>query len=543
MRPFARLISLLALAILVLPAGAGARPARQVAERCFPETGQCLGGAMLRFWEQHGGLPVFGYPIGPATDEVSAEDGRTYRVQWLERARFELHPENQAPYDVLLGRLGDGVLHNRGVAWASVPGQQNIPAGCLGFPTRHSLCNTAVVGRDVAVQTGFRDYWETHGLRDPARDAAARSLALLGMPLTEPLVETNSSGVTVLAQYFERARLERTLTVSPDGAQAQPGPLVLQGRLGAELRASRLPVQTLDSRYAETQAPIGVVADELGLAWSAVEGRTSIVVAADPDGGNRRILAADPDGVKELVGGGQHLYWLSGTGVRRVLREGGPIEALATFDALTAHGLIRDSEALYWVQPEAGSEGSLVISLPLSGGEPRAVTGDLWRIHALATDGLHLYWANSHLEVKRAPRGGGTPEFVYATRGAADRAALALAGDTVYVAFDGASVLERPQADGLVLAVGKGDRSSARVLDEARATALAADGERLYWTTAPGEVRAAPLTGGAPETLVAGQSRPAGLAATSRGLFWSNLQPVATPGGASVGALLHAPLR
>lgn len=140
------------------------------------------------------------------------------------------------------------MLRNRGVDWARIPGQQNIPPGCLSFPSGHTLCNTAVVGRDVTVQTGFRDYWEAHGLRDPARVPADRSLALLGMPLTQPLVETNSSGVTVLAQYFERARLERTLTVSPDGSQAEVGPTVLQGRLGAELRASRPPVRTLDAR-------------------------------------------------------------------------------------------------------------------------------------------------------------------------------------------------------------------------------------------------------------------------------------------------------
>jgi hypothetical protein len=30
-------------------------------------------------------------------------------VQWFERARFELHPENQPPYNVLLGLLGNEV--------------------------------------------------------------------------------------------------------------------------------------------------------------------------------------------------------------------------------------------------------------------------------------------------------------------------------------------------------------------------------------------------------------------------------------------------
>ncbi len=34
-------------------------------------------------------------------------------VQYFERARMELHPENQRPYDVLLGLLGNEALQAR----------------------------------------------------------------------------------------------------------------------------------------------------------------------------------------------------------------------------------------------------------------------------------------------------------------------------------------------------------------------------------------------------------------------------------------------
>ena len=50
-------------------------------------------------------LALFGMPLGEPQQET-IEGGRTVLVQWFERARFEYHPENQAPYDVLLGRLG-----------------------------------------------------------------------------------------------------------------------------------------------------------------------------------------------------------------------------------------------------------------------------------------------------------------------------------------------------------------------------------------------------------------------------------------------------
>ena len=38
--------------------------------------------------------------------DVSLTDGKTYTMQYFERAVFEMHPENQAPYDVLLSLLG-----------------------------------------------------------------------------------------------------------------------------------------------------------------------------------------------------------------------------------------------------------------------------------------------------------------------------------------------------------------------------------------------------------------------------------------------------
>ena len=71
----------------------------------FSETGHNLGGRFREFWQQNGGLPVFGYPISEEFTE-QLEDGQVYQVQYFERARFEWHPENPPPYDVLLGQFG-----------------------------------------------------------------------------------------------------------------------------------------------------------------------------------------------------------------------------------------------------------------------------------------------------------------------------------------------------------------------------------------------------------------------------------------------------
>jgi hypothetical protein len=73
----------------------------------FESTGHTLSGTFLTYWNQYGGLPIFGYPLSEPFDEVSTTDGKTYTVQYFERARFEAHPEFAGtPNEVLLGLLG-----------------------------------------------------------------------------------------------------------------------------------------------------------------------------------------------------------------------------------------------------------------------------------------------------------------------------------------------------------------------------------------------------------------------------------------------------
>jgi hypothetical protein len=77
----------------------------------FPETGHTLGGAFLKYWQENGALPVYGYPISEEITEVSPTDGKEYRVQYFERNRFEYHPEAAGTrFEVQLGLLGANML-------------------------------------------------------------------------------------------------------------------------------------------------------------------------------------------------------------------------------------------------------------------------------------------------------------------------------------------------------------------------------------------------------------------------------------------------
>jgi len=99
-------------------------PASAVSGDCwfFPETGHAVCGRFLAYWRSYGlefgdpgisfreSLALFGYPISePFTDPVT---GLT--IQYFERARFEYHPENPEPYQVLLGLLGRDLVRAKG---------------------------------------------------------------------------------------------------------------------------------------------------------------------------------------------------------------------------------------------------------------------------------------------------------------------------------------------------------------------------------------------------------------------------------------------
>jgi hypothetical protein len=236
-----RSITTLSIFLLALAIGGVTSPRAYAQDaRCFPETGYCLSGRFQQFWEQNGGLAVFGCPL---TNEYT-QDGRT--VQYFERQRFELHPENAPPYDVLLGRLGDETLRRQGIDWRTLSHASGPAAGCRYFPeTQHNVC-------DQQPGVGFLSYWTAHGLEFDRQSGSsdAESLALFGYPISEPYQYTTSSGDTLLAQWFERARFEW----HPNNLAPYQ---VLLGRLGAELQPAAPPAE---AAYDNPNSPVDLLA-------------------------------------------------------------------------------------------------------------------------------------------------------------------------------------------------------------------------------------------------------------------------------------------
>lgn len=172
----------------------------------FDTTGYWLQGSFREYWETHGGLYIFGYPI----TGIFMDNGLW--KQYFERAIFEYHPEYAGTeYEVLLQRLGAIRAEGRENEAAFKPIQTDSDENCTFYAeTGHRLC------------FGFRSYWQDHG-----------GLPNFGFPISEEFDERNQpppagDGEIHTVQYFERTRFE----YHPEYAGTQYETLL--GLLGSE---------------------------------------------------------------------------------------------------------------------------------------------------------------------------------------------------------------------------------------------------------------------------------------------------------------------
>jgi hypothetical protein len=152
--------------------------------------------------------------------EKSDVDGKTYTVQYFERAVFELHPEKPAPYDVLLSLLG------------SMRYKEKYPGGAKELPDdAKAEAGMTFPETGKTIKGAFLQYWKDHG-----------GLAQQGFPITNLVRETSElDGREYTMQYFERAVFE----LHPEN---KPPYNVLLSQLGA---------MRYKMKYAGTTTPPG----------------------------------------------------------------------------------------------------------------------------------------------------------------------------------------------------------------------------------------------------------------------------------------------
>lgn len=155
----------------------------------FEQTNHTVRGVFWQYWNQDGygrGLTQFGYPLTDEVSEISQVDGRSYTVQYFERAVFEKHDENQAPYNVLLSPLG------------ALRYQEKYPEGAPDQVPSNSPGSVFFAETGKHVGGRFLQHWQANG-----------GVLLQGFPLSDEFVEISEmNGKPYRVQYFERAVFE-----------------------------------------------------------------------------------------------------------------------------------------------------------------------------------------------------------------------------------------------------------------------------------------------------------------------------------------------
>ena len=164
----------------------------------FKETGHFLSRGFKEYWQSHGGLAYFGYPLTEEFADV-APDGQQITAQYFERSKLEYV---KATGVTRIGLVGTELTRDR--TFPRIAPFPDVPERRYFPETGHSLA------------TGFKKFWDTNG-----------NVSTFGFPISEELTE---NGLTV--QYFERGRLE----YHPELEESKR---ITLGRLGAELLEGR----------------------------------------------------------------------------------------------------------------------------------------------------------------------------------------------------------------------------------------------------------------------------------------------------------------
>lgn len=206
--------------------------AQEPERRFFPESGRTVIGPFLQFFDEHGGLEIFGPPIS----EELVEDG--VRVQYFRNLRLELHPENPRPYRVQPGLLGD------------LLGKSQPPIPSALIPLADNSDERYYPETGHTVKQGFLAFFDYYG-----------GLDLFGYPISEMIVEADGR----VTQWFQKAQME--WRPAHAGGQIRLAPLGETVYRQRYPRLAQAPTETPESAVVQsfgldmdTSAPPGIMA-------------------------------------------------------------------------------------------------------------------------------------------------------------------------------------------------------------------------------------------------------------------------------------------
>ncbi len=243
----------------------------------FSPTGHTIANSFKKYWEQHGGLAMFGYPITQEFQESNSSDGKTYITQWYERARFEYHPENKGTeYEVLLGLLGNQIVG--GFAYPDPPAA-NVSSK-LSVPDQYRV-GPFQTERKLNLPPGFRISVFVAGLTDPRLMALAPNGDIFvternnngGVGKVKVITDRNGDGIADQSLVYAE-----NLSPYPHGIAFYGGYLYI----ALETKVIRYPYQTGDTK-ARGEAQL-IINDLPSGQAGVVSGHNTRTIVFGPDG-------------------------------------------------------------------------------------------------------------------------------------------------------------------------------------------------------------------------------------------------------------------
>lgn len=352
----------------------------------FEQTDKYVCFGFKSYWNEYGGLEIFGYPI---TNEIQ-EDGMT--VQYFERARFEWHPGVWPErHDVLQGRLGS-VVAQEYAGHDAFERTGRSKDGCEYFGiTGHNVCGD------------FLKRWNMSG-----------GLPVFGYPISEAF--ENSEGM--LVQYFERQRMEHQPGVWPERHD------VLLGLLGVEVLG--------DAPTPEPTPELTVVASDLVQPRGLLTTEHGLYIAEAGAGGEGPCIILG-SGAEGCVGESSALTLLDSEGQQRVV-EGISSLVEETGEGIGIHDITMDDEGNIYVVVGLGADPTLLDDLGVAG-------GDLGTVLMITTEGDIEFIADIALyEELENPDGSDPPD--------SNPYGIAWDGEDLIVVDAGANAVLRVSLDG-----------------------------------------------------------------------------------------------
>ncbi|MDQ3703804.1 MAG: CAP domain-containing protein [Chloroflexota bacterium] len=231
----------------------------------FPATGHSLGGGFYTYWQQNGGLALFGLPLS----EEFKENGLT--VQWFERARFEYHPQLVGTRNAIqLSHLGSIAYSSQANRTTSAPAPAPAPAVVNAPTVQEAPASVSLSGPESYVLQAINEQRAAAGVAPVKLQATVTEISRSrsnDMAARNYFSHTSPEGkqfLGMLGDYKVSYKVAGEILARNNYPEAEAGRVAVEGYMGSPAHKAIL----IDPRF--TLVGVGHAVDAAGMNYYTV---------------------------------------------------------------------------------------------------------------------------------------------------------------------------------------------------------------------------------------------------------------------------------